>query len=157
MLGFAGLLLLVIVGVAAPAEANDEHAGEGTAVVADQGTASIEPRLYRRGPAGPVQLSKAFTTAQSPWWGVPAPDSRREVASATVELAGHSERRASAESAALSWIGQGKSALRLPVTERLSFALGYRYLEAEDLWRYADAGSVDYVSHDFLLRAYWRF
>jgi hypothetical protein len=59
---------------------------------------------------------------------------------------------------ALPWVSGGKSGLRLLVTERLSFAVGYRHLEGEDLWRrHAEAGSVDYDSHDFLLRAHWQF
>ena len=157
MLRLAGLVLLLMSGVAAPAEADDGHAGKGTAIAAQQGAASEGPTLYVREAARPVQLSKALTAAPSPLWSTPAPESRRELASATVGLAGLPERRARDESPALPWISQGKSALRLPVTERLSLALGYRYLEAEDLWRYADAGSVDYGSHDFLLRAYWRF
>ena len=76
----------------------------------------------------------------------------------TAGLAALSERRETGGSLTLPWVSQGKSGLRLPATERLSFAVGYRHLEGEDLWRrYGEAGSVDYDSHDFMLRAHWRF
>jgi hypothetical protein len=157
MLWVAGLVLLLIVGVAAPAEAGDGRTGKGVGIAAHQGAASLAAMPSMRGPARPVQLSK--TAAQSPLWGTPAPDSRRELVSATVGLPGLSpERRDRDASPALPWVSQGNSALRLPVTERLSLAIGYRHLEPEDLGRrYAEAGSVDYDSHDFLLRAHWRF
>ena len=51
-----------------------------------------------------------------------------------------------------------KPALDLPVSERLSFAIGYQHVEGEDRWRpYGEAGPVDYDSHDFLLGVAWRF
>jgi hypothetical protein len=56
------------------------------------------------------------------------------------------------------WGSSEKSALDLPVSERLSFAIGYRHVEGEDRWRpYGEAGPVDYDSHDFLLGVAWRF
>ena len=58
----------------------------------------------------------------------------------------------------LPWGSAGKPALGLPVSERLSFAVGYQHVEGEDRWRpYGEAGPVDYDSHDFLLGVAWRF
>lgn len=157
MLRLAGLVLLLTVGVAAPAEAGEGRTGKGIAIAAHQGAASLGTRPSVPESAGPVPLSR--TAAQSPLWGTPAAASGRELVGAPVGLAGLSpERREGYASAALPWVRQGNSALRLPVTERLSLAIGYRHLEPEDLGRrYAEAGSVDYDSHDFLLRAHWRF
>ena len=56
------------------------------------------------------------------------------------------------------WASSAKPALDLPVSERLSFAIGYQHVEGEDRWRpYGEAGPVDYDSHDFLLGVAWRF
>jgi hypothetical protein len=159
MLRVVGLALLLVVGVAAPAEANDGRAGKSSAIAAYQDAATGRPRLSVHQPATPLPLNGAFTTAQSPLRDTSSAGFRRELVTPAAGLAAFpAEGRERSGSLALPWVNQGKSGLRLPVTERLSFAVGYRHLEPEDLSRrYAEAGSVDYDSHDFLLRAYWRF
>ena len=68
------------------------------------------------------------------------------------------ERRQRQEELVLPWLTQRKSGFALSLTERLSFGVGYRHIRGEDLWREsADLGSIDYESHNFLLRGYWRF
>ncbi|MGH6900204.1 MAG: hypothetical protein ACREJ5_27250 [Geminicoccaceae bacterium] len=48
--------------------------------------------------------------------------------------------------------------MALPLTERLAVGLGYRHVRGEDLWReFTDIGSMEYDSHNVLLRAHWRF
>jgi len=68
------------------------------------------------------------------------------------------ERRQRQEGLVLPWLIQRKSGFALSLTERLSFGVGYRHVRGEDLWReFADPGSIDYESHNFVLRAYWRY
>jgi hypothetical protein len=159
MLRVLGLALLFLVGVAAPAEAKDRHAGEATAVAAHQGAVSRAARPSVQERTTPLQLTKAFTTAPSLLRSMPSAGFGRDDVTWTARLAVLApQRRDKAGSSVLPWGSHGKSGLRLPVTERLSFAVGYRHVEGEDLYRrYAEAGSVDYDSHDFLLRAEWRF
>jgi hypothetical protein len=55
----------------------------------------------------------------------------------------------------LPWLGDG---LALPLSKRLSLGVDYENIRGEDLWReFAETGSPDYDSHNFLLRAQWRF
>jgi hypothetical protein len=156
MLRIAGLALLFVIGAATPAEANDRDAGETSATVPHRGTADPRPSPSVQERTPPVRLPKALSIAPLPLQGTSSMGFRHESVSAATGLAAlPPERR---ERGGLPWDSQGKSGLELPVTERLSFAVGYRYLEGEDLWRwYAEAGSVDYESHDFMLRASWRF
>jgi hypothetical protein len=156
MLRIAGLALLFVIGVAAPAEANGGYAAEGSAVAPHQGTASSGPKLSAQERTTPLQLSKTLSLAPLPLQGTSPAGLRHEFATPAAGFAAlPRERQASAD---LPWITQGKSGLKLPVSERLSFAFGYRFLQGEDLWRwYAEAGAVEYASHDFILRAYWRF
>jgi hypothetical protein len=156
MLRIAGLALLFVIGAATPAEANDRDAGEASATAPHQGTADPGPKPSVQERTTPVQLPKRLSIAPLPLQGTSSTGFRHEFVTPAAGLAARPrERRASG---GLPWVSQGKSGLELPVTERLSFAVGYRYLEGEDLWRwYAEAGSVDYESHDFMLRASWRF
>jgi hypothetical protein len=158
MLRVIGLALLLVVGVAVPSAANDEHVRKGPASVAHQHAAIGEARSSVQGSTVP-RLIGIFTGAPSPARGTSSAGLRSELVTRTATLAALApERRERGRSLALPWIRQGKSGLRLPVTERLSFAVGYRHLEPEDLSRrYGEAGSVDYDSHDFLLRAHWRY
>lgn len=71
-------------------------------------------------------------------------------------------RPAPAAAPAMPWLslGDGKSGLAYPVTDRLSLGLGYRYLRGEDLtFKVATTGSLDqdYDSHKVMLRARWKF
>jgi hypothetical protein len=156
MLRVAGLALLLVIGVAAPAEANGGYAGEGSAIAPPQRPGNSGPKHSAHERTMPLQLTSALSIAPLPLQGASPAGGRREFANGAAGLAALSrERRPSAE---LPWLTQGKSGLKLPVSERLSFAFGYRYLQGEDLWRwYAEAGAVEYASHDFILRAYWRF
>jgi hypothetical protein len=155
MLRVVGLALLLVVGIAVPAAVADGHAGEAAAGAAHRDAAM--PLVQQ--PAPPVQRTGASTGAQWSPWGTWSAGLRRDVVRPTAGPAAPSPARQEiGGSLALPWLSQGKSALRLPVTERLSFGVGYRHQEPEDLSRrYAEAGAVDYDSHDFLLRAHWRF
>ena len=159
MLRVVGLAMLLVVGIAVPAAAADGHAGEAVASAGHGGAATRGARLLVQQPAPPVQMTRASTDAQWSPWGTWSAGLRRDVVIPTAGLAALPPgRREIGGSLALPWLSQGKSGLRLPVTERLSFGVGYRRLQGEDLWRrYAEAGAVDYDSHDFLLRAHWRF
>ena len=159
MLRIVGLALLFVVGVAAPAEANDRSAGGATSIAAHEGRTGPGRDASMQGHTTPVPLTGALAAAQSLLHGMAAADSSGELAPPSVGLAAlPPERRERGGSLTLSWVSQGKAGLRLPLSERLSFALGYRHVEPEDLARrFAEAGSVDYDSHDFLLRAHWRF
>ena len=158
MLRVVGLALLLAVGVAVPAEANDGP-GEAAASAAHRGAATRAARALVQQPATRPQLTRVSTGAQWSPWGIWSAGFRRDVVTrAAAPAALPPGRREIGGSLTLPWLSQGKSGLRLPVTERLSFGVGYRRLQGEDLWRrYAEAGSVDYDSHDFLLRAHWRF
>ena len=156
MLRVVGLALLLVVGIAVPAEAADGRPGEAAASAAHRGAAAHGARSWVQQPAPPLQLTRASTGAQWSPWGTWSAGLRRDVVTPTAGLSLPPERREIGGSPP--WLSHSKSGLRLPVTERLSFAVGYRRLQGEDLWRrYAEAGSVDYDSHDFLLRAHWRF
>jgi hypothetical protein len=158
MLQVTGLALLLVVGVAAPAEANDGYVGKAPASAVHHRTAMGEAKPFVQ-ESTPLQPTGMFTGAQSLVRGTSSAGLRRELMTATARLAALApEWRERGGSSVLPWVSQGKSGPRLPVTERLSFAIGYRHLEGEDLSRrYAEAGSVDYDSHDFMLRAHWRF
>ena len=159
MLRVVGLALLLGVGAAVPAAANDRHGGANSAPAAHHGptTRGAGPLVLE--PTRPLQLARALTTAPSALPGtLPAAVRRTPATPTAVPATRTPERRENGRWLALPWLTAGKSSLRLPVTERLSFGVGYRHLEGEDLWhRHAEAGSVDYDSHDFLLRAHWRF
>jgi hypothetical protein len=156
MLRVVGLALLLVVVGAAPAAGNDSGPGTGVGVARQQRAAGLEDgsRLEQRTPA--VRVSNALNTAS---WRESVAGLRREVVDQPAGLAILApERRQRADSSILPWVSAAKPGLRLPLTERLSVAVGYERVQGEDLWRrYAEAGAVEYDSHDFLLRAYWRF
>jgi hypothetical protein len=159
MLRVMGLALLLVVGGAAPAAGNDSgRGGKAMAVTPQQGAAAPGEGslLEQRTPA--VRATSAWTTAPRPTHESGA-GLHREVVDQPDGLALLApEPRQRAASSVLPWVGHAKPGLRLPLTERLSVVVGYERVQGEDLWRrYAEAGSVDYDSHDFLLRAYWRF
>ena len=67
-------------------------------------------------------------------------------------------RRSRQRGLVLPWRSQGRSALALPLTDRLALGVGYHRVQGEDLWReFAEIGGMDYESHNVLLRAHWRF
>jgi hypothetical protein len=159
MLQAIGLALALMVVIVLPAEAAERAGGETA------GSASPQPEIIHAGtasvqrPAPPRPLAMASIPALWSPASMWSAGLRREVLTPPGTLAAvRPDGREIGRSTALPWFSEGKSALRLPVTERLSFGVGYRRLQGEDLWRrYAEAGSVDYDSHDFLLRAHWRF
>ena len=127
MLRVMGLALLLVVGAAVPAAADDARGG-------------------RDGLAGGVRPEVATQ----------APPSAQGEALDRAALA--PERRERRPGIYLPWLTQARSGFSVPLSERFSLGIGYNHVEGEDLWReFAEAGSVDYDSHNILLRAYWRF
>ena len=159
MVRVAGLALLVVFGAAVPAAANDGRAGASVTSASRPGLATLGATPLVQEPAMPVQLARASTGAQSPVPGAPATSARRDLATVSAAPATlRSARRDSGSWLAVPWLTTGTSGLTLLVSERLSFGVDYRHLEGEDLWRrHAEAASLDYDSHDFMLRAHWRF
>jgi hypothetical protein len=159
MLRVMGLALLLVAGVAVPSAAADGRAGEIATSAAYRDAASHDARPPVQQSATPLQLTRPWTGAQWSTWGASSAGFRRDVVNPTTRIATLPPGGGDIGTPLpLPWLSQGKPGLRLPVTERLSFGVGYRRLQGEDLWRrYAEAGSVDYDSHDFLLRAHWRF
>ena len=156
MLRALGFALLLVMSATVPAAADGGRPGDNSGIAAseDAATPRSEPAVQEL--PTPLQL---MAGPQSPLRGTSLAGAGRELATLTPPLALRArERGGSVGTLALPWVSGGKSGLRLLVTERLSFAVGYRHLEGEDLWRrHAEAGSVDYDSHDFLLRAHWQF
>jgi hypothetical protein len=156
MLGAVRWAVLLIVGAAAPAAANG-HGPDGLAVAAQHGAArSAGPFVAERTP--PVQVTDgrdgAHLILRAPIAGL-----WRDVIDQQPELALPAPaRRQRGGSPVLPWASADKPALGLPVSKRLSVAVGYQHVEGEDRWRpYGEAGPVDYDSHDFLLGVAWRF
>jgi hypothetical protein len=156
MLRALGFALLLVMSAAVPAAANGGRPGENSGIAAPEGAAT--PRSEPVVQELPTSL-QLMAGLQSPLRGTSLAGAGRELVALTPPLALRArERGESGGALALPWVSGGRSGLRLLVTERLSFAVGYRHLEGEDLWRrHAEAGSVDYDSHDFLLRAHWQF
>jgi hypothetical protein len=159
MLRIVGLALLLVIVGAAPAAGNDSgRGGKGMASARQQSATALGEGWLFEQHTPAMRVTDGLTTA--PW---PPRDSvvavRREVVDQPAGLAVlASERRQRSGSWMMPGVSSAKSGLRLPVTGRLSVALGYERVQGEDLWgRYAEAASLDYDSHDFLLRAYWRF
>lgn len=68
------------------------------------------------------------------------------------------QRRKRQGSGTFPWFKHGRSAVAVPLTERLRLGIGYRHLEGEDLWpEFVDTGAAGYDSHHLLIRASWRF
>jgi hypothetical protein len=159
MLRAVGLAVSLVVGVAAPAAANHSgHDATGVAVTARQGAIIPGHRPPAAGQSTPAQLTTGWARAYSFLHG-PMAGLRREAVDQPTGLAVLApERREKAGSPALPWVSPEMSGLGLPVSERLSLGFAYQHVEGEDRWRpYGEAGPVDYDSHDFLLRAAWRF
>ena len=154
MLRVVGLALLVLVG-ATPAAANDGRPGETSAAGARYGTtAPAGAGSFAQAVRPPVQPQGVWTTAPSLLPGTGSASARGLPGSPMAAPATLAPERRDGGS----WLVPDNSGLKLPMTERLSVGVGYRHLEGEDLWhRHAEAGSVDYDSHDFILRAHWRF
>ena len=147
MLRAVGLTVSLVVGIAAPAAANHSgHGGKGIAAAAQQDAAAPGNRPLVAERSTPVQVTNGWSGAHlfcaHPWRACGRsrrPDAR----------AGHAraERREGSGSSVPPWVGAEKPALGLPVSERLSFAVGYQHVEGEDRWRpYGEAGPVDYDS-----------
>ena len=160
MLRVAGFALLLAIVAAAPAAAGDGgQGGRALGGAALRGGAAPEPAALAPAGTPPGRVSEALNAVRlalrdAYWVGA----SGRVLDPAAGVSVVAPERREREGALVLPWISHGKPGLRLPVTERLAFAIGYRHVEGEDLWRrYAEAGSVGYDSHDFLVRAYWRF
>jgi hypothetical protein len=101
-------------------------------------------------PAGPRTAAADHPQAEVT---LPRPGSRRTLA--RHETPWLAAARHPMASPVLPWLGDG---LALPLTERLSLGVDYENIRGEDLWReFAESGSPDYDSHNFLLRAQWRF
>jgi hypothetical protein len=150
------LALLFTVTAAVPAAADGStQATGGAAGVTHQGAAArSEARAAGAERTAVVQLPGARF--------VPQPSPRRSGLEApwlAVGVAGlASERRQQRSWTLLPWLKQSNSELALLLSERLSLGVGYRHVHGEDLWReFADTGSMDYESHNFLFRAHWRF
>jgi hypothetical protein len=143
-----GLALLLLVGTAAPAVAGSAQAGNGFAGSAPGRADEVGPGGATRAAAAP--RSDASALVQS---------ARREGGLRTASHAALGpELRQRPAGPRLPWLRQRKSGVALALSERLALGVGYRHVEGEDLWReFADLGSVDYESHNFVLRAYWRF
>ena len=126
MLRVMGLALLLVVGAAVPAAADDAGGRDGLAGglrpdVAAQAQPSAQGEAANRAALAPERQERR------PWIHLP-------------------------------WLTQARSGFSVPLSERFSLGIGYRHVEAEDLWReFADAAAVDYDSHNILLRAHWRF
>jgi hypothetical protein len=126
--------------------------------------AAIDLRVAAAGRQG-VPSDRTGTPAEAQASGVPAlaqPALRsRAVAGpgqAAGGLAGLQPERRRQPASLLPWRGQGRSALALPLTDRLALGIGYRRVLGEDLWlEFAEIGAMDYASHNVLLRAHWRF
>ena len=159
MLRAVGWAVSLVVGLAAPAAANQTgHGAKGIAAAAQQGAATGggAPSVAER--TAPVQLINGWSGAHLFLRASTAGPQRELVEQPTGLARLAAERRKSAGSPALPWVSGAKPTLGLPVSERLSFAVGYQHVEGEDRWRpYGEAGPVDYDSHDFLLGVAWRF
>jgi hypothetical protein len=159
MLRAVGLALVFVVGVAAPAEADGNLTGGGRATVAQQGgPLAREAQHWDGRQAVAVERGALAATAQRSLrgrgYGV-----RWQVIDGAPGLRRLSpERRQRQNTLVLPWRRQGRSTFALPLTERWAVGVGYRRVLGEDLWQdFTDIGSVDYESHNVLLRAHWRF
>jgi hypothetical protein len=151
-----GLALLLIAGTAAPAIAGGAQAKDAIAGPAAGRAEEVAPGRGARAAAVPLPGALAL-----------APSARREGGLRTdSQVVDHDTERAALRpeprerpaGPSLPWLRQRKSGVALALSERLALGVGYRHVQGEDLWReFADLGSVEYESHNFVLRAYWRF
>jgi len=145
MLRTVGLALVVVVGAATPAEADGNLTGGGRATVAQQG--------------GPLAREAQHWDGRQAVAAERGYGARWQVVDDTRGLRRLSpERRRRQDTLVLPWRRQGRSTFALPLTERWAVGVGYRRVLGEDLWQdFTDIGSVDYESHNVLVRAHWRF
>jgi hypothetical protein len=155
MLWAVGWAVLLVVGIAAPAAANHSGYGaKGSATAVQQNAPDPGNGPLVAGRTTPVQVTHEWSGAQLLHGPIAGP---RHVVNQPTVAPMLASKRAGGGSVR-PWGSSEKSALDLPVSERLSFAIGYRHVEGEDRWRpYGEAGPVDYDSHDFLLGVAWRF
>jgi hypothetical protein len=158
MLRAVGFALLLVMGAAVPAAANGGYGGESGGSAAQQGAGihGVDPVAQE---LTTLQLTRTLAGSRSLSVNATPAGSPSEIVASMPPLAARApERREKKGPSTLPWDSGGRSGLRLPLTGRLSFGVAYRHLEGEDLWRRnAEAGSVDYDSHDFIVRAHWRF
>ena len=141
MLRVLGLALLLAVGAAAPAKADSKRPDDAIAV--------------RHAAVG---LPADLTMARPSWRGGGFHSERHSVDRPGGPTNLISERRRHQGWLGVPWLSQGKSGLTLLATQRLALGVGYSHVSSEDLWpEFADTGSIGYESHNFLLRARWRF
>jgi hypothetical protein len=132
MLQVMGLALLLVVGVVVPAAADEAREAAVAGATWHGGVAAAQAPIPARVAATPRRADSAVALAP--------------------------ERRERETRIQLPWLAQAGSGLAISVSERFSLGVGYRRVVGEDLWReFAEAGSVDYESHNILLRAHWRF
>jgi hypothetical protein len=144
-----GLALLFVLAAAMPAAAEDgrDAAGNGARLAARDAASGSETR-----PGGAV-VGLADPTLLA------SPSPRRSAVRApwlAVGVAGLAAARQEPRKwIVLSWLSEG---LALPLTERFSLGVDYQNVRGEDLWQeFAETGSMDYESHNFILRAHWSF
>jgi hypothetical protein len=145
MLRAVGWALVFVVGAATPAEADGNLTGGGRATVAQQGGPLAREAQHWDG-----RQAVAAERGYGPRWQVV--DDTRGLRRLSPE------RRQRQDTLVLPWRRQGRSTFALPLTERWAVGVGYRRVLGEDLWQDStDIGSVDYESHNVLVRAHWRF
>ena len=145
-----GLALLFVLAAAVPAAAEDgrDAAGNSARLAARDAASGSETRPGGAvvGLAGPTLLAspspRRSVVRRAPWLAV-----------GVAGLA--AARQEPREWIVLPWLSEG---LALPLTERFSLGVDYQNIRGEDLWQqFAETGSMDYDSHNFILRAHWRF
>jgi hypothetical protein len=151
-----GLALLLIVGTAGPAIAAGAQAGNAIAGSAARRADEVGPGGGARAAAVPLPGALALAQSARREGGLRTESQVVDHDTGPAALGpGLRERPAGPT---LPWLRQRKSGVALALSERLALGVGYRHVQGEDLWReFADLGSVDYESHNFVLRAYWRF
>jgi hypothetical protein len=148
-----GLALLYAVAVAVPVAAEESRQAVGdtarlgahrTATGSEAQPADAEQAVVVKLPVSPFLASPSLrpSAPKVPWLAV-----------GVAGLA--SARQEPRPRLVLPWLSQG---LAVPLTERFSLGVDYQNIRGEDLWRqFAETGSLDYDSHNFILRAHWRF
>ena len=159
MLRAVGLALVFVVGAATPAEADGNLTGGGRATAAQQGGPLARAAQHWDGRQAVAAERGALAAAAQRSLRGRGYGARWQVVDDTRGLRRLSpERRQRQDDLVLPWRRQGRSTFALPLTERWAVGVGYRRVLGEDLWQeFADIGSVDYESHNVLLRAHWRF
>jgi hypothetical protein len=159
MLRVVGLALVLVVGAATPAEADGNPTGGGRAIAAQQGGALARDAQHWDGKqAVGSERGTLAATGQRSWRGRGS-GARWQLIDDSRGLRRLSrERRQRQDTLVLPWRRQGRSTFALPLTERWAVGVGYRRVLGEDLWQeFTDIGSVDYESHNVMLRAHWRY